>query len=207
MHGGRRVRIAIVDDHPLVRSGTGAAIQHEPDLELVDVGESRADAERLLRRDDLDILVLDIRLAGESGLSALAERPPGRPAVLILTSYDLPQYADAALRLGASGFLSKTAPASELVVAIRRLAEGGLYFGVRPIPRAVLTRRELDVVAQVVEGRSNDEIAAALGITTKTVENHLRRLFERLGVQSRTELATRALREGWLDLPAASRAR
>jgi DNA-binding NarL/FixJ family response regulator len=110
--------------------------------------------------------------------------------------------AAAALRLGASGFVLKTAPIAELVEAIRRAAAGGLAFGVRPIGLApIFTAREREVVALVVEGRSNDEIGVALGITSKTVEAHLRRLFDRLGLQSRTELATRALREGWLEIP------
>ncbi len=72
---------------------------------------------------------------------------------------------------------------------------------IAPISRSRLSRRELDVVALVVEGRSNDEVGAALGIGAKTVETHLARLFERFSIASRTELATRALREGWLDLP------
>jgi DNA-binding CsgD family transcriptional regulator len=82
-------------------------------------------------------------------------------------------------------------------------AADGEAFGCRPDQSAAtrLTARELEVVRQVADGRSNDEIGAALGITTKTVEGHLRRLFERLGVQSRTELATRAVREGWLEVP------
>jgi DNA-binding NarL/FixJ family response regulator len=126
-----------------------------------------------------------------------------KPAIVVLTAYDYPQYAAAALRLGASGFVVKTAPVAELVDAIRSAASGGLAFGRRPDPSAAapVSRRELDVVRLVVDGRSNDEIGAALGITTKTVEGHLRRLFERLAVQSRTELATRALREGWLEVP------
>jgi two-component system nitrate/nitrite response regulator NarL len=201
------IRIALVDDHPLVRSGTAATIEHEPNLELTEIGETLADAKRLLARSDLDVVILDIRLAAESGLAALGEGFEGPPAVLVLTSYDLPQYADAALRLGASGFVSKTAPASELIAAIRRIAEGGLYFGIRPGGRVVLTEREFAVVRLVVEGRSNDEIASELAITSKTVENHLSRIFERLDVLSRTELATKALREGWLDLPPAARAR
>jgi DNA-binding NarL/FixJ family response regulator len=89
------------------------------------------------------------------------------------------------------------------VDAIRTAAAGGLAYGRKPDPAAVapLSRREIEVVRLVVDGKSNDEIGAALGITTKTVEGHLRRLFERLAVQSRTELATRALREGWLEVP------
>jgi DNA-binding NarL/FixJ family response regulator len=124
--------------------------------------------------------------------------------VIVLTSYDYPQYAEAALRLGASGFVLKTAPIAELLDAIRRAAAGGLAFAVRPLAAAShvrLSERELDVVRLVVDGRSNDEIAVRLGIGAKTVESHLRRLFERLDIASRTELATRALREGWLEVP------
>jgi DNA-binding NarL/FixJ family response regulator len=88
-----------------------------------------------------------------------------------------------------------------------RAAAGGLAFAVRPsaaASRVRLSQRELDVVRLVVDGRSNDEIAARLGIGAKTVESHLRRLFERLDIASRTELATRALREGWLEVPPGS---
>jgi DNA-binding NarL/FixJ family response regulator len=121
------------------------------------------------------------------------------PAVVVLTSYDYPQYADAALRLGASGFVVKTAPTAELLDAIRRAAAGGLAYGVRPGTGVLLSAREREVLRLVVDGASNDEIGARLGISSRTVESHLRRLFERLSVASRTELAGRALREGWLE--------
>jgi DNA-binding NarL/FixJ family response regulator len=93
---------------------------------------------------------------------------------------------------------------AELIDAIRRAAAGGMAFAKRPGPAGAavrLSERELDVVRLVVEGLSNDEIGAHLGIGAKTVESHLRRLFERFDIASRTELATRALREGWLDVP------
>ena len=96
----------------------------------------------------------------------------------------------------------KTAPIGELTDAIRRAAAGGIAFGVRPrsdLPR--LSRREREVVGLVVEGRSNDEVGAALGICVTTVETHLRRIFERFDLRSRTELVARALREGWLEVP------
>lgn len=152
----------------------------------------------------VDVVLLDIRLGTESGLAALGhDTPADHPAVIVLTAYDYPQYADAALRLGAAGFVLKTAPLPELVDAIRRVAAGGLAFAVRPTGRASarLSPREHDVVRLVAEGRTNDEIGATLEIGAKTVETHLARLFERLGVASRTELATRAVREGWLDVP------
>jgi two-component system NarL family response regulator len=96
----------------------------------------------------------------------------------------------------------KSAPIDELVGAIRSAASGAMAMTVGPrSARPRVSPRELDVVRLVVEGRSNDEIGAELGITIKTVETHLRRMFERFEVASRTELAARALREGWLDIP------
>jgi DNA-binding NarL/FixJ family response regulator len=172
-----------------------------PGLCIAGTAGSLEDSIPLLDPVAVDVLLLDIRLGSQSGLTLLGGKA-SLPAIVVLTAYDYPQYAAAALRLGASGFVLKTAPIAELVEAIRRVASGGLAFGVRPIGLApIFTAREREVVALVVEGRSNDEIGAALGITSKTVEAHLRRLFDRLGLQSRTELATRALREGWLEIP------
>lgn len=220
--GGGPIRIAVVDDHPVVRDGTAALLATQPGIEVVGTAGSIDEARGLLTTVDADVVLLDIRLGTDSGLNLLTDNggeggergsergsdkhPPTdrpRPAIVVVTAYDYPQYAEAALRLGAAGFVLKTAPIAELLDAIRRAAAGGLAFGVRPrsTDRAHLSHRELDVVGLVVEGRSNDEVATALGIGAKTVETHLARLFERFGIASRTELATRALREGWLDLP------
>jgi DNA-binding NarL/FixJ family response regulator len=172
---------------------------------VVGVAASLADARagRLTDPAAVDVLLLDIRLGAESGLSLLdgADSAP-LPPVIVLTAYDYPQYAEAALHLGAAGFVLKTAPIADLLGAIRRVASGGMAFAMRPNAGTIrLTAREHDVVRLVVDGRSNDEIGAELGIGSKTVETHLSRLFERGGISSRTELATRALREGWLDVP------
>ncbi len=150
----------------------------------------------------MDVILLDIRLGTDSGLHLLSS-DADLPAVIVLTAYDYPQYAEAALRLGAAGFVLKTAPLPDLVDAIQRVAAGGLAFAVRPdgAARTRLTSREHDVVLLVAEGRTNDEIGVALGIGSKTVETHLARIFERTGIASRTELAARAVREGWLDVP------
>lgn len=198
---GPVIRVVVVDDHPLVREGTAALLGAEPDVEVVGTAGSLDEAAALLESAAPDVVVLDIRLGQGSGLELLRAGGDG-PAVVIVTSYDYPQYVEAALRLGAAGFVLKTAPVSELVDAIRRAASGGMAFGSRPRSGGpALTARELDVVRLVVDGRSNDEIGAALGIGAKTVESHLRRLFERFSLASRTELATRALREGWLEVP------
>jgi DNA-binding NarL/FixJ family response regulator len=192
------IRVAVVDDHPLVREGTAALIDRQEDMEIAGVAASLEELSPILDASTVDVLLLDLRLGEESGFDLLRADTKPMPAVVVVTSYDYPQYADAALRLGASGFVVKTAPTAELLDAIRRAAAGGLAFGVRP-GGVSLSPREHDVVRLVVDGASNDEIGARLGISSRTVESHLRRLFERVGVASRTELAARALREGWLE--------
>jgi len=200
--GPGRTRVAIVDDHPVLREGTAALLAAQPGLEIVGVAGTVEEAETLLATTAIDVVLLDIRLGTDSGLRLLSSAPAdARPAIVVLTSYDYPQYADAAMRLGASGFVLKTAPITELIDAIRIAAAGGIAFRRRPVGAVRLSERELDVVRLVVEGRSNDEIGGRLGIGPKTVESHLRRLFERFDIASRTELATRALREGWLEVP------
>ena len=202
--GTRPIRVAVVDDHPVVREGTAALLGEVSGLVVTGQGATVEDARTLALSGETDVLVLDVRLGSDSGLHLLAElREAHGAAVVLLTSFGYPQYVDAALRNGASGYVLKTAPISELIEAIRRAAEGGMWFGVRPGAGGDRrpTARELDVVRLVIEGRSNDEIGVSLGIGSKTVETHLHRLYERFGVASRTELATRALREGWLEVP------
>jgi DNA-binding NarL/FixJ family response regulator len=210
----------------VVGEGTAAILRAQPDIDVVSVAPSLETAREagLFDRKRVDVVLLDIRLGADSGLRALSQvaagasgaagagapsrtppfgEPGERPAIIVLTAYDYPQYAEAALRLGAAGFVLKTAPLPELVDAIRRVAAGGLAFSVRPTSAGLarLSPREHDVVRLVADGRTNDEIGSALQIGSKTVETHLARLFERLGVASRTELAIRAVREGWLDVP------
>jgi DNA-binding NarL/FixJ family response regulator len=198
------IRVAVVDDHPVVREGTAAIVEQAPDLELVGTAANVDEAAPLLDAARVDVLLLDLRLGQEFGFRLLEGRGArgATPAVVIVTSYDYPQYVDAALRMGAAGYVLKTAPVAELLDAIRRAAAGKLAFNLRPGTGAPpLSARERQVVAAVSDGLSNDEVAARLGIAPRTVESHLRRLFDRHGVASRTELAKRALREGWLEIP------
>lgn len=200
------IRVAIVDDHPALREGTAGLLALEPDLEVVGVVGTLAEARDLAGGDDPpQVLVLDIRLGGERGLDLLAvpsvagER---RPAIVVWTAYDVPQYAAFAFRAGAAAFVVKTAPTSELIDAIRHAAAGRIHFTSRPdLGGRPLSGRERQILELLVHGSSNDEIAADLGVITRTVEAHLTRLFEDFDVRSRTELAARAAREGWLEVP------
>ena len=195
------IRVGVVDDHAVVRDGTAALLEREPDIHVVGVAATLAAATELLALDP-NVLVVDIRLGTENGFSFVRDLAgPEGPAVVILSAFDYPQYVQAALRVGASGYVLKTDPFGNLVNAIRQVAAGGVAYSVLPAtpsPRR-LSSREREVVALVVEGRSNDEIGASLGISAKTVEGHLTRIFERVHVASRTELAMLAVREGWME--------
>jgi DNA-binding NarL/FixJ family response regulator len=202
------IRVAIVDDHPAIREGTASLLNREPDITVVRTVGTVDEGIALLEGDPPpDVILLDVRLGEDSGMRVLtAPTPKGRkgirPSVIVWTGYDFPQYTAFAHRSGAAGFVLKTAPTADLVDAIRRVANGGMVFDTRPDRHTPqLTDRERDILARLVIGRSNDEIGSDLGITTRTVEAHMSRLFERLDVTSRTELATKVVREGWLELP------
>ncbi len=110
----RLITVAIVDDHPVLRDGIASLLANEADMEVVALGASVADAEQILSTD-VDVVLLDVRLGTQSGLSALQRSAAPRPAVVVLTAYGYPQYAEAALRLGASGFVLKNGPIEDLL--------------------------------------------------------------------------------------------
>ena len=202
----RPVRLLLVDDHPALREGTAELMAHEPDLEVVGTLGTLDDARAALAEGGIDVLILDIRLQGERGLDLLAEVQgrPAAPTIVVWTAYDLPQYAAYAFRRGASAFVLKTAPTSELIDAVRQAAAGGVRFTSRPdLKVRELTPREHALLGHLVAGLSNDEIAAAMGVTTRTVEARLTRLYERFDTRSRAELVGRVVGEGWLDVPPA----
>ena len=135
-----RIRVGVIDDHAVVRDGTAALLDREPDFEVVGVADTIASAAALL---DLgpDVLVLDVRLGKDNGLDLLVamskarnESGPGRtaPAVVILSAFQYPQFVEAAVRLGASGYVLKTDPIDRLIDAIRQVAAGGVAYSVRP---------------------------------------------------------------------------
>lgn len=203
------VRILHIDDHPVVLDGLEAGLTQGADLMLIGRATSCGEARSILASDAIDVVLVDIRLPDGSGLELISEytNAADGPAWIVLSSFETPQYLAAALSLGAAGYLLKTAPIADVVEAIRRVAAGGSTFTRNQLRTARqsgafrLAPRERRIVQGLVAGQSNDEIARDLGIARKTVEAHLSRLFELFEVTSRTELALRAEREGWLDLP------
>lgn len=200
------IRIGLVDDHPAIHQAVAARVGGEGDLALVAVARDAPGGRALLARDDLDVVVLDLDLgAGAGGLSLLDPDRATGPAVIVLSALGAPSLIRAALERGAAGYVPKSADLGELVAAVRAVATGGTWYAsaalraARRAPRSP-SGRELEVMALILAGASNDEIAARLGLSAKTVESHLRRLFGRYAVASRTELTVLALREGWLRL-------
>lgn len=208
----RLIRVGLVDDHPTVLAAVAAAIEASEDLRLVGTARTVDDAIRLAAA--VDVLVCDIQLDGHAeGLAIIdalhdphASWPTGThpPVVLLLSGFQQPSLIRAAVDRGAAGYLSKAADLPEIVAAIRTVAAGGTAFSAAALRTSRTARRrpserELEVIRLVMDGATNAEIAATLGLSEKTVESHLRRLFDRYGLLSRTELAVVAIDEGWVD--------
>lgn len=200
------IRVLLVDDHPAILDAIAAGVRGAPDLELAGTARTLDEARRALDQEPsgIDVVVTDVQLAGEAeGLRLLDAIPSDGPAVLLLSSFDQPPLVRSAFERGAAGYLIKTAEVAEVLDAVRTVAGGGTAFTaamlrtIRSAPRRP-SDREIQVLELVCAGASNDEVGARLGVTEKTVESHLRRLFDRYGVLSRTELAVLALNEGWV---------
>jgi DNA-binding NarL/FixJ family response regulator len=207
------IRVLLVDDEELVRSGLRLILGTEPDLDVVAEAADGEQALALAERHQPDVVMLDIRMPGLDGIE-VARRlaASGSPArVVVLTTFDNDEYVYGALRAGASGFLLKDAPATQLVTAIRAAAAGDAVLapsvtrrvvdelGRRQAPMAiqrldVLTDRERDVLTLMAEGCSNAEIGDRLFITEGTVKTHVARILVKLGVRDRLQAVVLAYR-------------
>lgn len=199
-----RTRIAIIDDHPLVVGGLSAALDMVDDFQVVAHAGTIAEAESLLMREDLDVALLDVRLEDGNGLGVLANVGERRHAkVLVLSSFKTTQYVAAAAKFGASGFVLKSLPLPAVVEAIRAVAEGATVFSASQLEArfVTLTVREREVLRLAMDGLSNKEIAARLGLHRKTVEAYITDVFHKYKIHGgRIELTMRAATEGWLEI-------
>src|SRR5215475_812736 len=208
-----RIRVVVVDDHAVVRSGLLAFLEGESDLEVVGAAEGGAEALELLAGLDAegrrpDVILMDLQMVPVDGIEStrrIRERFDD-VEVVALTSFGEPERVQRAVEAGASGYLLKDADADEVAAAIRAAHRGELQLDPAIARRlmstlqesgspAGLTARELDVVALIGEGRANKEIALQLGIGERTARTHVSNILRKLGLTSRTQLALWAVRE------------
>lgn len=198
------ITLVIADDHALVRAGIRQFIQQEPDFHVVGEASTGEEALVLCVRLRPVIALLDLRLPGRSGIGVVAilRQQSPRTRCVIVSAFDDEEYVAAALEAGAAGYVIKTIPARELVASVRRASAGELV-----LPPALATRiaaryqrrdrriseREADVLRLLAQGLPNKMIGRRLGISERTVENHLRRVFDKLDVSSRTEAVVVAI--------------
>jgi two-component system response regulator DesR len=207
---GGEIRLAVVDDHPVIARAIEAAVLEsaERDIRVVGVARTPEDGIELVSRAGADaphVVLCDVQLrSGTDGLRVVEAATAAGCRAIVLTSFDRSSLMRSAFERGAAGFLDKGAEMGVILAAVRTVAAGGTAFSAAVLDAARYapkppSDREVAVLTELHKGATSDEIGARLGISARTVESHLRRLFDRYGVLSRTELAVLALREGWID--------
>ncbi len=203
------IRVLIVDDHPVVRAGLGSMLGTQPELELVGSASSGEAALAMLKQREADVLLLDLRMPGLSGVETIHEMKRNRndAKVLILTSFETDEDIYRAVQAGARGYLLKDTSLREMVEAIK-----AVHVGKRYLPRDIaerlaermmrtdLTPRELQLLKMLSKGLTNKQIGQALGISDNTVKNHVNSIIEKLEVCDRTEAATTAIQRGLISV-------
>ncbi|GAA2745137.1 MULTISPECIES: response regulator [Kitasatospora] len=221
------IRVMLVDDQELLRTGFRMVLQSQGDIEIAAEAGDGARALEVLRSTQVDVILMDVRMPRLDGVQATRQicldeagvPRPDAPRVLILTTFDLDEYAFAALKAGASGFLLKDVPPTELVAAIRSVHGGEAvvaptttrrmidrFAEVLPTPSRTpgstvlgpLTEREREVFLLVAQGLSNGEIAARLTLSEATVKTHVGRILAKLGLRDRVQAVVLAYENGLL---------
>lgn len=207
------IRIIIIDDHPIVRQGIASLLSNYREFVLVGEAENGVDGRELAQTANPDVILLDIRMPGESGLDVLAAILRQQPAarVLMLTSFDDEEYVMTALRSGACGYVLKSVSDDQLVNAIRAVHRGEKVLSSQVTDQVIrhalteqskvqrpspLDEEEIAILRLLVKGDSNAEIGAALFMSQTTVKRKLRLIFETLNVQTRAQAAAEAVRRG-----------
>jgi two-component system, NarL family, response regulator LiaR len=214
-----RIRVLLADDHAVVRKGIREFLDEDEEIEVVAEAANGQDALRLALELLPRVAVLDVQMPVMNGIDATREirvRAPG-VRILILTAYDDEPYVFTLLRAGADGYILKNADSDEIVRAVKAVAAGGKVLDPAVAAKVVaqmttgkpggaaeqvepLSERELDVLRLAGQGLTNKAIGVALNISDRTVQGHLANIYGKLGVSSRTEAVTRALKLGWILL-------
>ncbi len=219
----RNIRVLLADDHVVVRAGTRQLLERHLDIQVVGEASNGQEAVMLAAELEPDVVVMDVRMPGMSGVEATKKIKENSPdmSILVLTAHDDDEYVFALLQAGANGYLLKTAEADELLKAIRTVISGQLALAPTVAGKVVtqftqgnalpdvlttikndyggLTDREMDILRLVSKGLTNKEIGRTLYISDRTVQAHLSNIFAKLDVSSRTEAVMHAVRQGWIS--------
>jgi DNA-binding NarL/FixJ family response regulator len=206
------IKLLIADDHPVVRDGLSSMFARDPEFAVVGEAADGAEAVRLAEALGPDVILMDLRMAGMDGVTAIGELARrGVPArVLVLTTYDTDSHVLPAIEAGATGYLLKDAPRDELLRAVRSAARGEVALSPSvaarlmnrlraPAPAGPLSRRELEVLGLVASGHTNREAAARLFITEATVKTHLINIYAKLDVKDRAAAVAEGYNRGLLS--------
>lgn len=210
-----KIRIGIVDDHSIVRSGLRQYFEDQSDLQVVGEAASGRAAVEMVRTTPLDVLIMDVSMPGQTGADAIVQIHARAPslAILVLSGYPEEHYAVDLIRKGASGYLNKQCEPSEIVTAIRTVAHGRRYITatvaellVQQLDRAEggpaheqLSDRESQVFLRLAKGESVGEIAVAISLSVKTVSTYRTRIMEKMGLSSNSDLTYYALKAKLID--------
>ncbi len=210
------IRVLVIDDHEVVRAGVCRLLEAEHDIEIIGESGSGHDAVRLSREQSPDVVILDYSLPDLDGLEATRQiaELPDPPRILILTMHANEEYATRVIRAGAVGFIAKVAPPTELIQAVRKVANKGVYVSpqimekmvsrigqpVADNPESVLSNRELQVLIRLARGMTTKEVAEALHLSPSTVETYRSRILEKLNLRNNSDMTRFAIRRGLIDL-------
>lgn len=200
-----KLRVLIVDDHPVVRSGLTSMLGTRPELDILAAASSGTEALAILEHEQVDVLLLDLRMPGVSGIDVLQtlKGRPSSPRTIILSTYEMDEDIYRAVQAGARGYLIKSTSQDEIVDAIKTVHAGTLYLPrhiaqrlTERIGRQELTHREIEILEMMTKGLTNKEIGKVFGISENTARNHVNSIIQKLDVSDRTEAATTAILRG-----------
>jgi DNA-binding NarL/FixJ family response regulator len=203
------IRIMIVDDHPVVRAGLAGMLSTQPDMKVIASASSGSEAIAMLETVKPDVILMDLRMSGMSGLDAIRaiNLRTDPPRILVLTSFDTDEDIYQTVGAGAQGYILKDVPQDRLLEAIHLVYEKKRYFPadiaarlIERMARSNLTPREHQVLQYVAKGLTNKEIGRVIGISENTARNHVNSIIEKLEVSDRTEAATIAIRQGLVSI-------
>lgn len=208
------IKILIADDHPLIRNGLKQIISRENDIEVVHEASNAEEVFDLLKKNNIDVIILDISMPGMSGFEVLDKIKQILPKlpVLMLSALSEELYASKTIKAGASGFINKESAPEELVKAIRKVNSGGLYvsdylaeklandfkYNISKPPEEYLSTREFQIMRMIGSGKAVSEIAEELCLNVRTISTYRARILTKMNLKNNSEITNYCIKEGFL---------